>query len=432
MPESRRRRRSLTFGLALLVGLGLTGAAVAKDIAVGREDDALAPIGSLVADEDLDPRILGLRLEGRDWQRAVVALDAALFDRADAQRRATRAASEIVAIRVERADLEDTLDQRRGEAAGLDDRIAQHEAALRERALELYVSFGDSTDLDSLGSPTDAVSGARVKQIAEEVDEAQLDARRGLLVRRTTVGEEIAALAGRIGTLMFRESRELDALAEAIEARDLAGLAVEGATAQVREARRHADVAGLPMSVVALDAYLRAETLLAAELPACGLEWWVVAGVGRVESHHGELGGRTIEPDGTVSTPIIGVALNGASGVRAVIDTDGGELDDDPVWDRAVGPMQFIPETWRIRGADADEDGRRDPQNIYDAAYASGRYLCRLGGDLTTSEGLDAAYFGYNTSDEYVADVRTYAEHYRGFALLPNPAPTPEIDDPTG
>ena len=56
----------------------------------------------------------------------------------------------------------------------------------------------------------------------------------------------------------------------------------------------------------------------------------------------------------------------------------------------------------------------------------------RLGGDLTTSEGLDAAYFGYNTSDEYVADVRTFAEHYRGFALPPNPAPKPEIDDPTG
>ena len=38
-------------------------------------------------------------------------------------------------------------------------------------------------------------------------------------------------------------------------------------------------------------------------------------------------------------------------------DTDGGELDKDTVYDRAVGPMQFIPSTWAVVKVDADGDG---------------------------------------------------------------------------
>ena len=98
-------------------------------------------------------------------------------------------------------------------------------------------------------------------------------------------------------------------------------------------------------------------------------------------------------------------------------DTDGGELDGDSVWDRAVGPMQFIPETWRRNGIDGDDDGLVDPQNIYDAAATTARYLCLLGGDLTLESGRDAAYFGYNTSDDYVATVQGHAERYREFPL---------------
>lgn len=427
-----RRRRTLSVGLAALTALGLTGAAFAKDVAVGREDDALVPIGSLVADDDLDPRILGLELDGRSWNRAVDELDAALFARADATRRAEFAATELAAIRAERSEHQRTLGARRVEAAGLDDRIAEHEAALRERALELYVSFGDSSDLESLRSPTDAASDARVKQLADEVDEAQLGLRRSLRDRRDSVGGEIDVLVRRIAALNAEESMQTRRLMVAVDDRAAGAAAVEDATVLVRDARRRADVVGVSMAVVALDAYLSAESLLADERPRCRLEWWMIAGVGRVESVHGELGGRTIEPDGRVSTPIIGIALDGGPGVRAVVDTDDGELDDDALWDRAVGPMQFIPETWSRRSADGDGDGVADPQNIYDAAYTTGRFLCALGGDLSEADALEAAYFGYNTSDEYVADVLAHARRYQAFPLPPHPLESEEIATTSG
>jgi len=34
--------------------------------------------------------------------------------------------------------------------------------------------------------------------------------------------------------------------------------------------------------------------------------------------------------------------------------TDGGLMDRDTAYDRAVGPMQFLPGTWRAVGTDAD------------------------------------------------------------------------------
>ena len=158
--------------------------------------------------------------------------------------------------------------------------------------------------------------------------------------------------------------------------------------------------------------------------PACGIEWWMIAGVGRVESRHGTIGGRSVRADGRPSRPIIGIALDGGPGVKAIVDTDGGSLDGDTEWDRAVGPMQFIPETWGIRGRDGDGDGTADPHNLYDAALAAGRYLCRLGGDLQLIDNLREAYFGYNTSSAYVTLVERHAIRYAEFEL-----PDVERDD---
>ena len=86
------------------------------------------------------------------------------------------------------------------------------------------------------------------------------------------------------------------------------------------------------------------------------------------------------------------------------------------------GPMQFIPTTWAIRGRDGDGDGIADPHNLYDAALAAGRYLCRLGGDLRQPDNLREAYFGYNTSSAYVELVERHAQRYRE-ADLPDPGP---------
>lgn len=161
----------------------------------------------------------------------------------------------------------------------------------------------------------------------------------------------------------------------------------------------------------ALRAYQNAADIMAAAAPSCHLPWSLLAGIGRVESDHGRFGGNTFDAGGTVHPGIIGPALNGV-GVAAISDTDGGRWDGDPVWDHAVGPMQFIPSTWKAVGIDANGDGVADPENIDDAALAAGVYLCAYGTDLSTQAGARTAVFGYNHSAAYVAEVLALAHGY--------------------
>jgi hypothetical protein len=116
-------------------------------------------------------------------------------------------------------------------------------------------------------------------------------------------------------------------------------------------------------------AYLAAETAMASRAPACKLTWATLAGVGRVESRHGRTGGSAVGADGRLSPPVIGIALDGSPGVRAIRDTDRGRLDGDTAWDRAVGAMQFLPSTWARWATRASSDGAPpDPQNVDDPA----------------------------------------------------------------
>lgn len=162
----------------------------------------------------------------------------------------------------------------------------------------------------------------------------------------------------------------------------------------------------------ALMAYGNAELVVRSSTPGCGLSWATLAGIGRIESDHGRYGGRALGADGRPSTPIIGVPLDGSPGVKAIADTDGGALDGDPVVDRAVGPMQFIPSTWARWASDATLDGVADPQQIDDAALAAGRYLCADGRDLRTPAGWWAGVLSYNNSVEYGQKVFGLAERY--------------------
>jgi membrane-bound lytic murein transglycosylase B len=172
-----------------------------------------------------------------------------------------------------------------------------------------------------------------------------------------------------------------------------------------------AGATGIPARVAA--AYGRAEMWLRSQRPDCNLSWATLAGIGRVESGHGTAGGGRIGADGLATRPIIGVPLDGSPGVRAVRDTDGGRLDGDRTWDRAVGPMQFLPQTWATWSARASSDGARpDPQNIDDVALTAGRYLCSSGADLTTAAGWWDAVLVYNRSVEYAQDVFVGAENY--------------------
>ncbi|WP_380281840.1 lytic transglycosylase domain-containing protein [Kitasatospora purpeofusca] len=163
----------------------------------------------------------------------------------------------------------------------------------------------------------------------------------------------------------------------------------------------------LPETVFA--AYRKAEAALALRSPGCHLPWQLLAAIGEVES--GQAGRGAVDAAGTTFRPILGPVLNGA-GFAAIADTDGGRYDGDASWDRAVGPMQFIPSTWASWGVDASGDGKADPNNIFDAAEATGRYLCAGGRDLSDQAQLDRAILSYNHSDEYLRTVRNWMAHF--------------------
>lgn len=119
-----------------------------------------------------------------------------------------------------------------------------------------------------------------------------------------------------------------------------------------------------------------------------------------------------MKADGTTRNPILGPVLNG-NGFANITDTDGGEYDGDTSHDRAVGPMQFIPSTWATWGSDGNDDGERNPNNVYDAALAAGRYLCAGGRDLSSQSDLEAAILGYNQSQSYLRTVLTWYDFYK-------------------
>ncbi|MBA2740047.1 MAG: hypothetical protein H0U47_10350, partial [Nocardioidaceae bacterium] len=195
-------------------------------------------------------------------------------------------------------------------------------------------------------------------------------------------------------------------------------------------------VDGIPMP--ALAAYRNAESVLLTVKPSCALSWSVLAGIGRVESDHGRFGGAVVDRNGVSSPQIIGLPLNGVGPVAAIADTDEGRLDGDTKWDRAVGPLQFIPTTWEVVGSDGDGDDVRNPHDLDDAALAAAVYLCSGGEDLSSRTGAEAAVGRYNHSDEYVALVLAYARAYeRGqlppeleLSTPPDVSSVPTIDKP--
>ncbi|MGW7369115.1 lytic transglycosylase domain-containing protein, partial [Streptomyces sp. NPDC054841] len=189
----------------------------------------------------------------------------------------------------------------------------------------------------------------------------------------------------------------------------------------------------LPATVLA--AYRRAESTLAARAPGCALRWQLLAAIGQVES--GQARGGRVAPDGTARPPILGPRLDG-NGFAVIGDTDGGRYDGDTLYDRAVGPMQFIPSTWAVWGADGNGDGAADPQNVHDAALAAGRYLCAGGRDLSDPYDLDRAILGYNHSTAYLRTVRAWFAYFlEGHLVVPDhpgagsgPRPGPESSRP--
>jgi hypothetical protein len=179
-------------------------------------------------------------------------------------------------------------------------------------------------------------------------------------------------------------------------------------------ATKQLSTSGVPSR--AKSSYTSAAARMAVQAPGCRLPWTLLAAIGRVESDHGRYkGSALISSSGRAQPSIFGVRLDGtAPGTAVVRDTDRGTLDADTRFDRAVGPLQFLPSTWRAFAADGDGDRAADPQDLDDAALTAGRYLCaRATSDLSTVNGQWSAAYRYNQSVSYanlvVALSTTYA-----------------------
>lgn len=253
---------------------------------------------------------------------------------------------------------------------------------LASTALERLVSMRDSLT-DDLHSARESLPDAR-------------QARAAAFLTHQRVSESARHLPEKIADLQARASELLPEAAEAFLS---------------------AEIVGEPgLSLRALDAYFNAEEWMTDSQPGCGITWQTIGAIGLVESRHGTHAGNRLLTDGRTQYQIIGATLDGSTvdnfgeAVSVVTDTDGGAYDGDPLHDRAVGPMQFIPETWRQWSVDADGDGRRDPNDMDDAAVATARYLC-ANGQIKSKAAWDAAVYTYNQSRSYVDSIRSAYHH---------------------
>ncbi len=301
-------------------------------------------------------------------------------------------------------------------------------ALLEVVAVDVFAGTGESDDI-LLGSDNTALIGVqRNERLRGHTLDEMWDRHR---VATLALADAEAALAeaissreelDRIHALLRAEATTLARSRNDLEgaARDLLPGAAESFTlARVPRA------SGLTPR--AIEAYVNAELELQDTQPRCRISWRTIAAVGGVEGGHGTHGNRLLQLDGTPDRPIVGLALDGQNTdnfgevVASIADTDGGRFDGDTVYDRAVGPMQFIPETWQRWQRDGDGDGVMDPQDLDDAALAAGAYLCNYGSQRDW-EVWKSAVFGYNHSPAYVASVKSRHDQMRYVRL-------PEFED---
>jgi hypothetical protein len=109
-----------------------------------------------------------------------------------------------------------------------------------------------------------------------------------------------------------------------------------------------------------------------------GIDWAILAGIGKVECDHGR------DPDPSCTHE---GAVNSAG---------------------AGGPMQFLASTWARYGVDAAGNGPPDRWNPADAIYGAANYLRASGAPGNYA----AAIYAYNHASWYVEEVESWAAKY--------------------
>jgi len=155
---------------------------------------------------------------------------------------------------------------------------------------------------------------------------------------------------------------------------------------------------------------------IAASYTCPGLPWQILAGIGFIESGHGE--GRVDAATGQVTPPILGPAIDGRPGFAALPDPSSPDG-----WAHAVGPMQFLSttfRTWGLVAPDRPPEAVPDPNNAWAAIYSAAHYLC-TGHDRL--DDIHAAVLRYNHSETYYKAVLAKAIAYGYGAGLPTDGP---------
>lgn len=406
---------------------------------------ALANLPLTTPDAATPERVVAQLLQDqRDAAAAQVGAEADLVKLGDAAIDLDRRRqSDLDAVAAARQRAQDSRDQ----AAGFGAQAEEVRVLLEDLAMATYVGVGgDGTGLTS-GTITDST---RRSSYGRNIFELKTSERRGYLAQQAAAlaqaaeaDREVTRLEGLLNEVDGAMSGQRSAVAdaerrrqEAIDRQTEITVRLEQANHQITGARRLAKVVGLDFPLVVLDALWKASAAANAQYPACRVSWSLLAGISRIESGHGTSGGAMVGPNGDVVPRILGPVLDGKT-FALIVDTDKGAWDGDPIFDRAVGPMQFIPSSWAIFGQDGNGDGKADPNNYYDAALGAANHLCRGGADTSTVDGRRAAMLSYNHSEDYLAAVSALADSYANFvippltptpsspAVNPNPAPSP-------
>ncbi len=338
----------------------------------------------------------------------------------DAQTRIVRSSSRRGTLDVERRIVDADLLSWRSEEGTAAALLAAADLDLSEFAVGTFIGFEGLEGLDLRVLRLEGTVDAS-ERLSDEVGELLTRNRRAAAERHAVAVEAIDDLVERLA-MIDREVVALEAAMVTAEAEaEAAQVLVDDYGPAFELALLSAPVEGTDFPVVVLDAYYRAQLVVAVERPSCEVRWDQLAGIGRVESRHGTYGGTSVDAAGRTVDEILGPVLDGDPWL-AIADTDGGRFDGDTIWDRAVGPMQFIPSSWAIYGRDGDGDGEEDPHNLYDAALAAALHLCGTTGGLSSEDRFTRALLGYNRSISYGLTVKGHAEEYRErVTLVPGP-----------
>jgi membrane-bound lytic murein transglycosylase B len=366
---------------------------------------------------DISPDLALVAVDGAGYRKVKANFDATAKDLAEVTAARANAETTLAQLAAHDRDLTQQIARDTSSRKQASSQLAAVHAALRAIAVKSYVDgTGDKPSLQDVEAATEAAGRAVVFEVVDQRQRAREEA----ASRQLDAAD--AALNQHLADRTSTRQQEQEVTAARDEAAgkeaELAANVAQGEV-DIQQARARANVQyGDDMTLIALDAYWRAAQQMETLKPKCGITWWALAGIGRTEGHHGTFGGAQLMGNGDTSRPIVGITLDGTNDTAVIGDTDDGEYDGDAAYDHAVGPMQFIPSTWKRWKADGNGDGKSDPNNMYDATLGAAKYLCASGA-MQSDDDLTRGYLSYNHSDDYAAAVLANAQRYRDNVVIP-------------